>query len=226
VLAIALTFAHTVAVVVLGVVLLGTTGFVSEAIYPWITLVSGAVVVALGARALARYVRLRRGLSHDHGHGHSHDHHGHDHAHGIGGTKPLGFGSAIVAAMSGGIAPCPAAIVVLLVALRLHQLGYGLVLIVVFSMGLASVLSALGLAVVRGASWISGRSGFERALPYAPLASALVISSIGAGMIGQGFHDQGVAAPPILIAGLALCAAAGYALSQGGHEHASEVLPT
>ena len=40
--------------------------------------------------------------------------------------------------MSGGIAPCPAAIVVLLTALHLHRVGYGLFLIVVFSLGLAA----------------------------------------------------------------------------------------
>ena len=66
------------------------------------------------------------------------------------------FVAAVVAAMSGGVAPCPAAIVVMLAALRLHEIGYGMLLIVVFSLGLAAVLSGLGIAVVHGAAGYRG----------------------------------------------------------------------
>ena len=212
-LAVALTVAHTAGVLLLGVVLFFAAGFVSETIYPWITLVSGAAIAVIGARSLARYVRLRRGASHAHAHGH-----GHDHA--IPGSGALNFRSAVWAAMSGGIAPCPAAIVVLLAALRLHQIGYGIFLIVVFSMGLAAVLSGLGIAVVRGAAWLSRRSGYARIAQYGPLFTALVISTIGAATLASGFAQQGVPAPTPLVAMLALAAIAGYALSQQGHAHA------
>jgi ABC-type nickel/cobalt efflux system permease component RcnA len=127
--------------------------------------------------------------------------------------------------MSGGIAPCPAAIVVLLAALRLHHLAYGMVLIVIFSLGLATVLSALGLGVVHGAAWLSRRSGYARIAPFGPLISAIVISCIGAWMLAQGFVQQGVAAPALLIAILALAAIAGYALTQQTHSHAASEAP-
>lgn len=121
--------------------------------------------------------------------------------------------------MSGGVAPCPAAIVVLLAALRLHQLGYGLVLIVIFSMGLACVLSGLGIGVVHGAAWLSRRSAYARVAPFGPLVTAVVISTIGAWTLGTGFVQQGVAAPAPLIAAIALAGIAGYALAQHGHAH-------
>jgi len=54
--------------------------------------------------------------------------------------------------MSGGVAPCPAALVVLLAAIALDQVTYGVFLIVAFSVGLAATLTGLGIAVVRGAS--------------------------------------------------------------------------
>lgn len=206
ILALSLTMAHTAGVLLLGVVLFAAAGFVSETIYPWITLLSGAAIAVIGARSLAAYVRLRRG-------------HSHTHAHALPGNGPLNFRSAIVAAMSGGIAPCPAAIVVLLAALRLHQLEYGLVLIVIFSMGLAGVLSGLGIGVVRGAAWLSKRSAYARIAPYGPLVTALVISSIGAWTLASGFTQNGIAAPAPLIALLAFAAIAGYALGARSHDH-------
>ena len=121
--------------------------------------------------------------------------------------------------MSGGIAPCPAAIVVLLAALRLHQLAYGMVLIVIFSMGLAATLSALGIAVVHGASWLSKRSAYSKVAAYGPLLSALVISVIGSWMLGQGFAQTGIAPSALIIALLAFVAIGTYALVQTGHSH-------
>ncbi len=195
ILATSLTVAHTAGVLLLGLVLFFAAGFVSESIYPWITLISGIAIAIIGARTLARYVQMRRGMAHLHehvhegAHPHSHDHdhsreddhaHGHGHTHVIAGSQPLNFRSAVLAAMSGGIAPCPAAIVVLLAALRLHQLGYGVFLIVIFSMGLATVLSGLGIGVVHGAAWLSRRSAYARVVAYGPLITATVISIIGA----------------------------------------------
>jgi ABC-type nickel/cobalt efflux system permease component RcnA len=44
--------------------------------------------------------------------------------------------------------PCPSAIVVMLSAISLHRVGFGLLLIVFFSLGLACVLTAIGFALV------------------------------------------------------------------------------
>ena len=215
ILAISLTFAHTIGVLILGVVLFFAAGFVSESIYAWITLVSGVAVAIIGARNLARVLRTRAAakaaLHHD---AHSHDHGGgaHAHSHAIPGSEPIAFRTAIVAAMSGGIAPCPAAIVVMLAALRLHQIGYGLLLIVIFSMGLAAVLTALGIAVVRGSAWALRSRRFERLVAAGPRISAVLISIVGAVMVGQGLVAQGLAQPVWLVAGIALVAIAVYAI--------------
>lgn len=262
-----LTFAHTIGVILLGIALFFLASFVSETIYPWITLVSGIGIVIIGARSLSRYMRTRasanshahshahpKAHAHDHTHEHAHDHvHGaevgHDHhhhapgkpahehhaqesqahgpgghSHAIPGEEPINFRGAVWAAMSGGIAPCPAAIVVMLAALRLHKLGYGLLLIVIFSLGLATVLIALGIAVVHGASWLSKRSGFDRFVRYGPLASAGIICIIGAIMIGQGFVAQGVHASAAIITVLVLFAIAGFVITpQHSHRHSELV---
>ncbi len=218
VLAAALTFAHTIAVVVLGLLLFFVAGFAPESIFTWITLISGTVVASIGARSVSRALGRsalgthvhesagRHSGDRHHGGDHHHDHEApeHAHAHVVAGTKPLHFSSAVAAAMSGGIAPCPAAIVVLLTALHAHQVGYGLFIIVVFSLGLAAILTGLGFAVVHGAAWLQRRSGFAAVARFAPIVTGSVISIIGATMLAQGLAAQGVALPPVGIAGCVL----------------------
>ncbi|MDQ6824586.1 MAG: hypothetical protein M3007_03875, partial [Candidatus Eremiobacteraeota bacterium] len=224
-LAVALTFAHTIGVIALGLVLLfAAQWIVPESVYPWITVFSGFFVASLGANALGRFISARRGANHqhhDHEHSHGrteHEHHHHGHQHTIRGSAPLSFRSVVLIAMSGNIAPCPAALVVLLSALSLHRLGYGLIVVIAFSIGLAAVLTGMGIAFVRGASWLSERAAFDRMVKYGPLVSACVIAFIGAAMIGQGFASSPLQAPALLVTVLALGAVAGYAL-RPGHIH-------
>ena len=94
----------------------------------------------------------------------------------------------------------------LLAAIATHRIGWGLVLIVAFSIGLALTLTLLGVAVVRGAAWLTRRPQFDRFARYAPLVTAAAISVIGAWMIGEGAVAQGVVATPFIVA-LAVLAA-------------------
>ncbi|HEY5096074.1 MAG TPA: hypothetical protein VII69_13240 [Candidatus Eremiobacteraceae bacterium] len=228
-LAAGLTIAHTAGVLLLGLALLSAAQWiVPEAVYPWVTVISGVAVVWLGANALARFVRSRRGDAHEHGHrhehgqgldaGHDHSHSAHGHSHAIPGNAPLSFRSVMLIAMSGNIAPCPAALVVMLTALTLHQLGYGLIIIVAFGVGLAAVLTGLGIAVVRGAALIARSPKFERAIVFGPLISAAVISLIGAVMFGQGIANGIIQVPAWSVIALTIAAIAGYAI-RPGHVH-------
>lgn len=162
--------------------------------------------------------------AHDHhGNGHTHDHpHPHDHshddeaharAHAIPGNAPLRFGPTVLAAMSGGVAPCPAALVVLFAAISQNVVAYGVVAIVFFSIGLAATLTGLGIAVVRGAGWLSDRPAFDRFVRYGPLVSAIVIAAIGSIMVGQGAVEGGFVSTPVLVSFIAALAIAGYAFS-------------
>ena len=60
--------------------------------------------------------------------------------------------------ISGGLLPCPTALVVLLAAISLHRVGYGLVLIVAFSLGLAGAMTAVGLAAVSARRFLRKKS--------------------------------------------------------------------
>ena len=84
--------------------------------------------------------------------------------------------------VSGGILPCPTALVVLLAAISLHRIGYGLALIVAFSLGLAVVVSGIALVAVT-AKRTFGRMSLEgRVVRALPAVSAVVIVLVGLAM--------------------------------------------
>jgi ABC-type nickel/cobalt efflux system permease component RcnA len=95
--------------------------------------------------------------------------------------------------VTGGIVPCPAALVVLLSALSLHRVGFGFLLIVAFSLGLAAVLIAIGLLMVYARRFMS-RVQAEGTLitRWLPLASAAVITLFGAAIAVQALIAAGI----------------------------------
>jgi nickel/cobalt exporter len=155
------TATHTAGVFALGLVTLLLSRFVvPEQLYPWLNLVSGLLVVAIGASVLR--ARLRK-----------HDHYHHHHEHG------LSRRSLIAVGVSGGLLPCPSALVVLLAAISLHRIGFGLLLIVAFSAGLASAITGIGLVAVLARNAFRRFSLEGRLISLLPAASALVILAAG-----------------------------------------------
>jgi nickel/cobalt exporter len=202
------TITHTAGVFALGIVTLSLSQFiVPDQLYPWLNLASGVMVVGIGTFAirdrLRRWLaaaRPRRGVTevahahdHAHDHGHAHDHapaltavqahdHGHDHGHGHSHDVPdeLSMRSLIGLGVSGGLLPCPSALVVLLSAIALHRLAFGLALIVAFSLGLATVISGIGLAVLYARKLFTRLpSDHGRIVPALPVVSAVIITVLG-----------------------------------------------
>ena len=194
------TVSHTFGVFALGIVTLSLSAFIlPEELYPWLTLASGLLVVGIGLAAfrvrLLKALRLRREAAvsaapkvyrlrlddHAHDHSHDHDHHHHDgpggHSHAPQGEPSLR--QLIGVGISGGILPCPSALVVLLSAIVLHRVAFGLALITAFSLGLASVVSGIGLIVLyaRGIAVGIPRSG--SVINVLPAVSSAVITVAG-----------------------------------------------
>ncbi len=95
--------------------------------------------------------------------------------------------------ITGGIVPCPAALVVLLSAIALHRVGFGLFLIVAFSVGLAAVLIAIGLLVVYAGRFMSRLRGDGRLINrWLPLTSAAVITFLGVTIAVRGLVAAGI----------------------------------
>ena len=130
---------------------------------------------------------------HPHGHGHSHPHahggahgpgHSHGHGHGPGEhthapPKDLSMRSLLAVGASAGIIPCPSALVLLLGAIALHRVGYGLVLVLAFSVGLAGLLSVIGLLVIYARRFIERLPLDGRLAAAIPALSAAAIVALG-----------------------------------------------
>lgn len=139
--------------------------------------------------------------SHSHGHDHGH-HHDHDHHHGPGGHThvPEGevtFGSLVGLAVSGGMVPCPSALVLLLSAIAIGRITFGLALLTAFSLGLAMVLIAIGCAVLYAKNLLPATSRVAQSplVGMMPVISAgiitivgLVMTAVAAGVVKPGWN--------------------------------------
>lgn len=150
------TLAHTAGVLALGVIVATTNSLAPERVYPWLGLISGLMLLAIGAALAIRAVRLyRRGmraLEHEHGHD--------DHRHESDPATPSTTRGLIAMGLAGGLVPSPSALVVLLGAIAIHRVWFGVVLVVLYGFGMAATLTAAGLLLVRArASFSSSSSG-------------------------------------------------------------------
>jgi len=127
-----------------------------------LTLVSGVLVVVVGAAVLRRRLRPKRA-----------EHH-HQHAQDLRGL--LGVG------VAAGLLPCPSALVVLLSAIALHRIGLGLALIVAFSAGLAATITTIGLVAVLAQRAFARLRLDGRLVGALPAVSAALILVVGAGL--------------------------------------------
>lgn len=180
------TFTHTISVFALGLVTLYLSRFVlPETITPVLGAISGVTIVWVGATLLyRRTVGLRTDgvgrqkrlphLAHHHGDGRVHTHV----------PEEVSVGGLIALGASGGLVPCPSALVLLLTSVSLGRVGFGLTLLVAFSAGLAMVLTGIGLAVLYAKHWLPDRAKTAENpwFRYLPVASAAFIVCIGIAM--------------------------------------------
>ncbi len=136
--------------------------------------------------------------SHDESHFHSHEHldlnppataggsdlftHTHDgHTHSHLPPEEISWKSLLGLGISGGLLPCPSALVLMLSAISLGRAGFGLILTLAFSLGLAATLTAVGLIFLYvGRAVGNSRLAENRLVKTVPVFSAFVIASVGA----------------------------------------------
>lgn len=221
------TLTHTLSVYLLGMLtLLASEWFLPSRVIPVLAICSGLMVVAMGASMLWRSTRrwTARGFvpatsfafsgasGHGHTHGYTHDHdflddeaHARMHARELDqvfverdGRRRVGFRQLLTLGVSGGIAPCPDALAILLLSAGIGQAAFGMIAIVCFSIGLALVLVAFGIGVAlvrpamnrlsagrdRDSGWL-GRVDhlLSSATIYSPVLSAVVVFILGIGML-------------------------------------------
>ncbi len=220
------TAAHTASVFALGAITLYASRYiVPEQLYPWLGVLSGLTIAALGG-----YMLLRRWTGENMEHAHTAGAmHGHWFSRRTKQTadvalttaamqpetpKTVSLAQLFTLGITGGIIPCPAALVVLLSAFSLHRVGFGFFLITAFSIGLAAVLIGFGLLMVYARRFIS-RLHVDGPLTrrWLPIASAAFMTLLGLAITMRAFATTGLTAhsfsqqklgPALFVAGLGL----------------------
>ena len=230
------TVTHTAGVFALGAITIFASRFIlPERLFPWLSFISGLMVVGIGINLLRDRLRLaisksRPRIGPDHAHGdepdhiHEHDHphsheagsrphshppdsgyqhfpgvHGHEHHRG-GHTHlppgadgaPVNLRSLLMLGISGGLLPCPSALVVMLSAIALGRVGLGLLMVTAFSLGLAGALSGIGILFIFAGKYIAGLPQRNRLLDYLPAVSALFITVVGLAIAARALAEMGI----------------------------------
>lgn len=106
--------------------------------------------------------------------------------------SPVTWRSLLALGVSGGLIPCPSALIVLLGAIALNRIGFGLILVLAFSLGLAATLTVIGMMFIyagRVFERFPSRGGVMRLLP---VLSALFVSMIGAAIVFKALGEMGI----------------------------------
>ena len=200
------TASHTAGVYFLGAVTLYASQYiVPERLYPWLGVTSGVMIATLGLVLLVRRFLAKDGIISHHSHGHTHTHHhhyhGHDHEHHHDDgdahhdhepIQNVSLKQLLALGISGGIVPCPAALVVLLSAVSMQRVGFGLLLIAAFSVGLAAVLIAVGMLMVYARQFMARFHCEGRIVNrWLPLTSSVFIVLFGVGLTWQALVSAG-----------------------------------
>jgi len=231
------TVTHTAGVFALGIVTLLASEYVlPERLFPVLSFVSGAIVVAIGLSLMVRRLGAAFGINEHghrhagdptqpHSHGHLHDGQAHSHLPPEGDGSRITWRSLLALGISGGLLPCPSALVVLLAAISLHRVGYGLLLVVAFSFGLAGTLTAVGLAFVYAGRFVKVSGKFDRLTRVVPVFSSLVISCVGLVICYEALNQAGLSIASLVNATAFASASAFGILALGlvyGLKHATE----
>jgi nickel/cobalt exporter len=191
VLGIFVTLSHTSGIVLVAVLAtLGSTWLIPQRVEAYLALGTGVLVIGIGCWMLRTQMRLLPAPVAEHAHAHPHPHsHGlHYHSHGWGVIhshdieaitqfRPklailLGLG------IAGGLLPDPGALAILLAAIASGKLILGLLTVLVFSVGFASVLIVVGVVAARVGqlilTWLSSRW-----VGWVQLGAALLVVIVG-----------------------------------------------
>jgi nickel/cobalt transporter (NicO) family protein len=204
----AVSVSHTVGILVLATVVLAATDVVApDVIVRWAPLVAAVSIVLIGGWMLLGEVGRRRGVArpqhdiahadghpHEHAHPHPHAHrsdvHSHEHpdTHTHAPTSTITWRSLFVLGLAGGLIPSTSALLILLGAIAAGRPAFGLVLVVAFGVGMAAVMSGIGLVLVTARDRIDRAQagiGFGRVREAIPLVASVVVLGFGVVLTGQ-----------------------------------------
>jgi nickel/cobalt exporter len=197
------TFTHSFSIIVLGVLAkVSSRYFTDQVLHAYLGLFASILILGIGLWMMkTRWAALKNpSIAHHHGqlshsHTHDHNHHHHDnhnayHMHHE--DKPPGLVGLILLGISGGIVPCPAALAILLASASVGDIGRGLALVIIFSVGLAFSLVVIGLVVVNSVRFAQRFLDTKKFIAKISFASAGIITMIGVFTLYSSLRHFGV----------------------------------
>jgi ABC-type nickel/cobalt efflux system permease component RcnA len=169
------TLTHTAGVVLIGLTLTLSRAIAPERIYPWLGLASGCLLIAIGGTMVRARIRARSLLLHARDHNHD--------------PAPMGKRGLLAIGFVGGLVPSPSALVVLLGAIALGRLWFGIVLIAAYGVGMGAMLAGAGLLLVRARARLEGaqkRGWATRSVAAIPIVAACVVLVLGIATAARG----------------------------------------
>ena len=210
----AVSLSHTIGILALAAVVLAATDVVApDAVVRWAPVVAAVSIVLIGGWMLAgeieappavsrargyrtaTRIRTRTGMRTtfstaavmaritQHGHGHTHPH-----AHPHRPISTITWRSLFVLGLAGGLIPSTSALLILLGAIAAGRPAFGLVLVVAFGLGMAAVMSGIGLVLVTArdrVDRIQTGLGLGRFREAVPLVASVVVLGFGVVLTGQ-----------------------------------------
>lgn len=200
ILAVTMTVTHTSSVIIVGVLALvlsrGAMGLSPTMLVPWLTLISGLLVVVIGALLLwqrvkgyrpTRFLKPRRSIAldlHDELEPHTHERltpHNLPRT----ATGRISWRALIVLGFSGGLLPCADALAILLLAISVNHVVLGLFLLMSFSLGIGLTLTLLGVIAAGGQRLLGRYNRLQTVLAWLPVVSAIVVIVLGVLLLWQ-----------------------------------------
>jgi ABC-type nickel/cobalt efflux system permease component RcnA len=205
-LGLSVTVSHTLGILLLAALVVSAQAWLPPDVVVRVAPVIAAVtILAIGAWLLVREVRRRRvALPHDQDHGHDHDHdhepggHSHDgvrHSHLPPRGSTISWRGLFALGLAGGLIPSTSALFILLSSIVAGRPAFGFVLVVIFGLGMAVVMSGVGLAMVVARDRLdrlpagSGLGGVAR---NASLIAAVVVLGFGVYLTAQAIGGRPV----------------------------------
>jgi ABC-type nickel/cobalt efflux system permease component RcnA len=204
-LGLSVTVSHTLGILALAALVVGAQGLLPPDVVVRVTPVVAAVtILAIGGWMLAREVGRRlheASLATAHERNHDQDHAPHPHQHSHGGVthshapatatataSTISWRGLFALGLAGGLIPSTSALIILLGSIASGRPAFGFVLVVIFGLGMAAVLSAVGLALVLARERLDrlpSGSGLGRLAQHASLIAAVVVLAFGVFLTAQ-----------------------------------------
>jgi nickel/cobalt transporter (NicO) family protein len=207
---------HTAGILALAAVVVAASDVLApDVVVRWAPVVAAISIVAIGGWMLLGEIRRRREGSgeqehehrHAHGHGHDHDHghsqdldhshdldhahgpdHAGDHSHAPGPGSTITWRSLFLLGLAGGLIPSTSALLILLGSIAAGRPAFGFILVVAFGLGMAGVMTGIGLALVAARDRfdrVQAGGGVARLRQAVPLVAAVVVLGFGVVLTAQ-----------------------------------------